>query len=105
VRNVNGREDRLLASIDEGRDSRSFYVRANASAIQRSAAKSEKRDTGKDSFSQCQHGERSRVPERVEDAPAQPPQVALQIIEKGGSKRAGKGLRSTPRSSPPKMKF
>ena len=51
VRNVNGREDRSLASIDEGLDSRSFYARAHASAIQKTAAKPEKRGTGKNSFS------------------------------------------------------
>jgi hypothetical protein len=101
VRNVNGREDRSLESIDERQEPRSFYVRANSSAVQNTAANSEKRGTGKDRFPQGQHGGTSSVPERTEDASPESPPVALQIVETGRSAGPRKGLRSTPRRYPP----
>ena len=105
VRSVNRREDRSLKCIDERKKPRRVYVRANASAVQSRSANAEKRRAGKDRFSQCQHSRSPRVPERIEDAPAQPPQAALPIVAKGGGKRARKGLRSTPRRSHPNLKF
>jgi hypothetical protein len=43
VRNVNGREDRSLESIDERETPRSFHVRAQCSAVQNPAGDSENR--------------------------------------------------------------
>ena len=62
VRNVNGHEDRSLGSIDERQEPRSFYARADSSAVQNTAVDSEKWGTGKDEFPPGQHGGCSSVP-------------------------------------------
>ena len=102
VRNVAGREDRSLASGGERRDSRSFHVRAQPSAVQNTAGVSSKHRHGKEKFAKYNDVGYSRVPKRIEDASAQPSQAALQIAQAGSGTCSKKGLRSTPRRSPPK---
>jgi hypothetical protein len=102
VRNVAGREDRSLASGDEQNDPRSFYVRAQSNAVENPAGVSTSRWNSKENFAECEDIGYSRVSERTEDASLQSSQAALQIAETGRGACATKGLRCTPRRTPPK---
>ncbi len=101
VRNVSGREYRSLSSRDEREHQRSFHVRAHRSAVQESAVSSKNRENAKERFAQSEHGRHTSFFERTEDASAQSSQAALQNAEACRCARPTKGLRSTPRGSPP----
>ena len=101
VRNVNGREDRSLESRDEREYPRNFHVPAQPNPIQSQAGGSKNRGSGEEKSAKCEDVRHTRFFERAEDAAAQPAQTALQIIEAGRGEGSTKGLRSTPRSSPP----
>ena len=102
VRNVNGREDRSLESKDDRGYPRSFHVPAQPSPIQNPAGSSKNRGSGKEKFAECEDVRHTRIPHRTQDASPQPPQTTLQIAEAGRSDGPTKGLRSTPRRTPPK---
>ena len=101
VRTVNGRGDRSLESKDDRGYPRRFHVPAQSIPVQNQAGGSESRGSGEAEFAECENARHTRIPERTENASAQPAQIALQITEEGRGDGSTKGLRSNPRRSPP----